>query len=75
MLKRRRGGRVVECTGFENRRGFIALPGFESLPLRHNTKKPVSESSRAFFLSTRFLMLGSLIFKIQSRLGGKLKLT
>ena len=26
---------MVESTGFENRRGFVALPGFESLPLRH----------------------------------------
>ncbi len=31
----RRGGRAVECTGLENRHGFVAHPGFESLPLRH----------------------------------------
>ena len=30
-----RGGRVVECTGLENQQGFVALRGFESLPLRH----------------------------------------
>ncbi len=30
-----RGDRVVECNGLENRRGFIALRGFESHPLRH----------------------------------------
>ena len=29
-----RGGRVVECGGLENRCGFIAHRGFESLPLR-----------------------------------------
>ena len=29
-----KGGRVVECTGLENRQGFIALRGFESLPFR-----------------------------------------
>ena len=26
---------MVECTGLENRRGFVAHPGFESLSLRH----------------------------------------
>ena len=30
-----RGGRVAECTGFENRRGETHR-GFESLPLRHD---------------------------------------
>ena len=29
-----RGGRAVECTGLENQQGFVALRGFESLPLR-----------------------------------------
>ena len=31
----RRGGRVVECNGLENRRGLIAHREFESLLLRH----------------------------------------
>ena len=31
----RRDGRVVECTGLENRHGFIAHLGFKSLSLRH----------------------------------------
>ncbi len=31
----RADGRVVECTGLENRQGFIALLGFESLSARH----------------------------------------
>ena len=34
-FKMRRGGRVVECTGLENRRAFIAFREFESHPLRH----------------------------------------
>ena len=37
----RRGGRAVECTGLENRQGFIALRGFESHPLRQNNKTPL----------------------------------
>ena len=36
--KRRRGGRAVECTGLENQQGFVALRGFESLPLRQLIK-------------------------------------
>ncbi len=35
VVELRRGGRVVECTGLENRRGFIAHREFESLLLRH----------------------------------------
>ena len=31
----RKDGRVVKCTGLENRQGFVALLGFESLSLRH----------------------------------------
>ncbi len=31
----RRDGRVVECTGLENRHGFIAHLGFKSLSLHH----------------------------------------
>ena len=33
----RRGGRVVECSGLENRRAATPFRGFESLPLRHHT--------------------------------------
>ena len=33
----RRGGRVVECSGLENRRAVTPFRGFESLPLRHHT--------------------------------------
>ncbi len=36
----RTDGRVVECTGLENRRGFIAHPGFESLSVRHFLPPP-----------------------------------
>ena len=32
----RRGGRVVECSGLENRRAVTPFRGFESLPLRHH---------------------------------------
>ena len=45
---------MVECTGFENRRGFIALPGFESLPLRHNTKTRERKLT-GFFLDGEFI--------------------
>ncbi len=31
----RRDGRVVECTGLENRHGFVAHLGFKSLSLHH----------------------------------------
>jgi hypothetical protein len=31
---------VVECTGLENRHGFIAHLGFKSLSLHHYLKKP-----------------------------------
>ena len=31
----RRDGRVVECTGLENRQGFVAPLGFKSLSLHH----------------------------------------
>ena len=44
----RRGGRAVECTGLENRRGLIAHREFESLLLRHITKKP--SISDGFFM-------------------------
>ena len=42
-----RDGRAVECTGLENQRGFVALPGFESLSLRQ-IKSPAS--CGAFYL-------------------------
>ncbi len=32
---RRRDGRVVDCTGLENRHRFVAYLGFKSLSLRH----------------------------------------
>ncbi len=35
----RRDGRVVECTGLENRQGFVAPLGFKSLSLHHYFKK------------------------------------
>ena len=35
----RRGGRAAECTGLENRRGFVAHRGFKSHPLRHISKR------------------------------------
>ena len=35
MMHQWRRGRAVECTGLENRQGFIALREFESLRLRH----------------------------------------
>ncbi len=34
-----RDGRVVECTGLENRHGFVAHLGFKSLSLRHFKNK------------------------------------
>ncbi len=36
----RRDGRVVECTGLENRQGFVAPLGFKSLSLHHFLEKP-----------------------------------
>jgi hypothetical protein len=44
----RRDGRVVECTGLENRHGFIAHLGFKSLSLRHIQEKRLLERV-AFF--------------------------
>ena len=38
----RRDGRVVECTGLENRQGFIAPLGFKSLSLHHLIKITMS---------------------------------
>ena len=37
----RRDGRVVECTGLENRQGFIAPLGFKSLSLHHYQISPL----------------------------------
>src|SRR5690554_2062193 len=34
-MEKRWAGRVAECSGLENRRGLVALPGFESLAHRH----------------------------------------
>ncbi|CAI8975566.1 hypothetical protein EMIT047CA2_90204 [Pseudomonas soli] len=44
-------GRVVECTGLENRRTLIAFPGFESLvPRREFSKiKGLDENLDPFF--------------------------
>jgi hypothetical protein len=46
----RRDGRVVECTGLENRQGFIALLGFKSLSLRHIQRKSLIRNDKAFLL-------------------------
>ena len=40
-VQKRRGGRAVDCTGLENRRGE-SLRGFESHPLRHDPKSPAN---------------------------------
>ena len=40
MMHQWRRGRAVECTGLENRQGFIALREFESLRLRQIRKIP-----------------------------------
>ncbi len=55
---------MAESTGFENQRGFVALPGFESLPLRHfyglwipKQRKP----QRVFQLRPRRERFGELI--------------
>ena len=45
-----RRGRVVECTGLENRQGFVALREFESLRLLQIRKKPQSVMIGAFFM-------------------------
>ena len=34
-MEKRWAGRVAECSGLENRRRFVAFPGFESLAHRH----------------------------------------
>jgi hypothetical protein len=39
---------VVECTGLENRQGFIALLGFKSLSLRHIQRKSLIRNDKAF---------------------------
>ena len=55
----RRGGRAVECTGLENQQGLVALRGFESHPLRQQTKKgpggPIFGSARRVWLRMRAL--------------------
>ena len=43
-------GRVVECTGLENRRTLIAYPGFESLVSRH-----ITSTEPAFWRALLFL--------------------
>ena len=49
----RRDGRVVECTGLENRHGFIAHLGFKSLSLHHYIK--ARYLAGFFVLETKFL--------------------
>ncbi len=41
---------MVECTGLENRQGFVALREFESLRLLQIQKKPQSVMIGAFFM-------------------------
>ena len=48
----RRGGRVVECGGLENRLTTLWLRGFKSLPLRQSTQDPVRLASRVPFVSS-----------------------
>lgn len=43
-----RRGRAVECTGLENRQGFIALREFESHRLRQ-IEKALTDISWGFF--------------------------
>ncbi len=46
---------MVECTGLENRHGFIAHPGFKSLLLRQKNEKGLAAKQGLFcvcFLST-----------------------
>ena len=49
MLHLWRRGRAVECTGLENRQGFIALREFESLRLRQIRKAPISNDWGFFY--------------------------
>ncbi len=53
---------MVECTGLENRHGFIARLGFKSLSLRHIQMKPQAEMLGAFSY-IQFRPLGFLLFK------------
>ena len=57
MLHLWRRGRAVECTGLENRQGFIALREFESLRLRQIRKAPISNDWGFFYgyVSARFI--------------------
>ena len=48
-----RGDRAVECTGLENRRGFIAHRGFESHPLRQYSMQAIDIKA---FLIKGFLL-------------------
>ena len=50
IMHKWRRGRVVECTGLENRQGFVALREFESLRLLQIRKKPQSVMIEAFFM-------------------------
>ena len=50
IMHKWRRGRVVECTGLENRQGFVALREFESLRLLQIRKKPQSVMIGAFFM-------------------------
>ena len=48
---------MVECTGLENRHGFIAHLGFKSLSLRHIQEKRLLERV-AFFRLRRLISIG-----------------
>lgn len=49
----RRGGRVIDCSGLENRR-TERYRGFESLPLRNLKRKLLDDSNLRFFLQKSF---------------------
>ena len=48
----RRGGRVIDCSGLENRR-TERYRGFESLPLRNLKRKLLDDSNLRFFLQKK----------------------
>ncbi len=48
---------MVECTGLENRHGFIAHPGFKSLLLRHIQRGPLVHTGGLFRISVLMITI------------------
>ena len=60
----RRGGRVIDCSGLENRR-TERYRGFESLPLRNLKRKLLDDSNLRFFCKKVFACRRFVCFAIE----------